>query len=249
MTNMQRCEQGHFYDAARHRRCPACGIPGLDVGYTVPGGAGGGAGPTVPPTAPAPGVNRGAPGGGSPPPPPTRPAAGPQVTQRYNPAQQPDAPTVAFWHRGKKDARAGAVEGDGPEEASVVDPVVGWLVAIDGPAKGRDFRLFSEGNTIGRNTRYRVAIMGDESISAKEPHAILTYDPRSEDAAYFIQPAGTHLLYMIRQGANRREVVLTPTRLQPYDLLEIGRSKLLFVPLCNDWFRWTLSDDEPAEQE
>ena len=28
---MQRCPQGHYYDPARYSRCPACGIPDLDV--------------------------------------------------------------------------------------------------------------------------------------------------------------------------------------------------------------------------
>ena len=28
---MQRCPQGHYYDPTRYSRCPACGIPDLDV--------------------------------------------------------------------------------------------------------------------------------------------------------------------------------------------------------------------------
>lgn len=147
--------------------------------------------------------------------------------------------TVAFWHRPQKDASSGP-------ESVTVDPVVGWLVAIDGPEgiKGRDFRVYSEGNPIGRDNHHRIAIK-DESIS-RDVHAILTYDPRSDDNAYYIQPGGRHMVYRVRynhdaEGASPeviREAVLTPTRLNPYDLLELGKTKLLFIPLCNDLFRW-----------
>jgi hypothetical protein len=229
MSQMQRCDQGHFYDASRHRRCPACGIPGLDVGFTVPA--------TAPYEATAPQ--------------PTMPVRPPQAagrgsaddgaTQRISPALQPDAPTVAFWHKPNRTApQPGAPEpaGDAP-----IDPVVGWLVAIDGPVKGRDFRVFSEGNDIGRANSCRIVIK-DESISQSSPHALLTFDPRSEDAAYYIQPAGRHMLYIFRKGGEGREPVLTPVRLQPYDVLEMGRTRLLFVPLCNEYFRWQLADED-----
>lgn len=232
MSQMQRCAQGHFYDASRHRRCPTCGIPGLEVGYTVPASAMN----ELPPTPPG-GVSHAAQGANKP--------ATDAPTRRLGSNPQPDAPTVAFWRKRKPppEGPAGGTSAGDTADA-LIDPVVGWLVAIDGPAKGRDFRVFSEGNEIGRANHFRIVIKDDETISQRDPHAVITFDPRGSDAAYYIQPGGRHLVYVMRQGANSREVVLAPTRLQAYDIIELGKSKLLFVPLCNEWFRWQMSDDD-----
>ena len=40
---------------------------------------------------------------------------------------------------------------ESPASNSVFDPVVEWLVCIDGPEKGRDYRIRSGNNYIGRS--------------------------------------------------------------------------------------------------
>ena len=51
-----------------------------------------------------------------------------------------------------------------------ISPVVGWLVCVEGPDKGRDFRIHSEKNFIGRSPAMDIAVTGDESVS-REKHA------------------------------------------------------------------------------
>lgn len=48
-----------------------------------------------------------------------------------------------------------------------IDPVVGWLVCVEGPEKGRDYRIRSERNGIGRGSDMAISIQGDEAISEK----------------------------------------------------------------------------------
>ena len=250
--SMNRCDQGHIYDSSVHRRCPSCGVAGLNMSPTRPaappngpsGPASAGSGPRPGPSSPTMRVGPILPPRGA------RPgselpqddaasyrAAGRETRPRSVPGRTSGV-TVAFWQKPSKDEVA--------REAATVDPVVGWLVAIDGPEgiKGRDYRLYSEGNPIGRDNHHRVAIK-DDTIS-RDVHAVLTYDPRSEDSAYYIQPGGRHMVYRIRYVQDpdggpaqmAREAVLTPTRLEAFDMVEIGKTKLLFVPLCNDRFRW-----------
>lgn len=111
-----------------------------------------------------------------------------------------------------------------------IDPVVGWLICVSGPEKGKDYRIRSERNFIGRATNQDICIAGDESIS-RERHAILTFNPKS--ASFAFVPGDSHgLVY-----CNDQEV-MTPIQLQPYDRLEMGKSQFLFVPFCGERFQW-----------
>lgn len=47
---------------------------------------------------------------------------------------------------------------------SKVDPVVGWLVCIAGSEKGKDFRIVSERNFLGRGEGMDIGIEGDMNI-------------------------------------------------------------------------------------
>ena len=118
-----------------------------------------------------------------------------------------------------------------------VDPVVGWLVCIDGPEKGRDYRLHSERNFIGRAEKMDICLRGDETIS-RENHAIISFNPRN--LSFKVQPGdGRGLVYL-----NGNDVDV-PTILKPYDLIELGQTKLLFIPLCGEKFQWQ-STEKPA---
>ena len=52
-------------------------------------------------------------------------------------------------------------------------PVVTWLVCIDGPSKGRDYRIHSQNNFIGRSRSMDICIEGDNTISS-ERSAVLS---------------------------------------------------------------------------
>ena len=109
-------------------------------------------------------------------------------------------------------------------------PVVGWLVCIDGPAKGRDYRIHSQYNYIGRAQHMDICISGDDCISA-ERAAVLAYD--SEEKFFSFGPSMGHNVVRVNGKMLMNAVVLNA-----YDELTIGKTKLLFVPLCGERFDW-----------
>ena len=118
-----------------------------------------------------------------------------------------------------------------PEEKTAVagEPVVGWLVCLDGQAKGRDYRLYSKINTIGRGETADIPL--DDPTVVSGVHAGLAYDPKHNNFN-FIPGNNANNIYI------NDEPVYAPVCLQAYDVLEIGRTRLVFVPLCGGRFSW-----------
>jgi len=111
-----------------------------------------------------------------------------------------------------------------------IDPVVAWLVCVKGPEKGRDYRVRSERNGIGRGADMAICIQGDEAIS-RENHAYISFNPRK--GTYRIAPGdGRGMTYL------NGEEVDVPMPLNAYDRIELGQTHLLFVPLCGEHFNW-----------
>ena len=100
-----------------------------------------------------------------------------------------------------------------------VKPVCGWIVCIDGPRQGKDYQVVQGKNFVGRADDMDIQILGDNEISRRN-HAVIVFDPK------------------------KRETVLLPgdangiVYLNPYDEIELGKSKFLFVPFCGDHFMW-----------
>ena len=117
-----------------------------------------------------------------------------------------------------------------------LDPVVGWLVCIEGPDRGRDYRVHAERNFIGRDATMDIVIAGDTSISC-ENHAVLSYNPKRH--TFNLAPGdGRGLTYLTD------EELLAAAPLAPYDTIELGASKLLFVPFCGERFTWPVAADQ-----
>ena len=112
-----------------------------------------------------------------------------------------------------------------------IDPVVGWLVCIDGPQRGRDYRIHSERNLIGRSPDMDICITGDETIS-RHTHAIVSFEPKR---ATFRLSAGDGRGLVYLNG----EVVESPTKLIAYNIIELGQTRLMFIPFCGEQFHWT----------
>ena len=110
------------------------------------------------------------------------------------------------------------------------DPVVGWLVCIDGPERGKDYRLRSEKNFIGRSASMDVNIAGDESIS-RNNHAAVSYDPKTN--TYNVYPGEGHGLVYLND-----EELRAPEKIKRGDIIELGKTKLMFIPFCGEGFQW-----------
>lgn len=110
------------------------------------------------------------------------------------------------------------------------EPVVGWLVCVEGPEVGKDYRLFGRINSIGRAEGNDVVLAQEHTVSQKN-HVRLAYDARHNNFQ-LIPGEGTNVTYL------NDEPLYVPQKLNAYDVLEMGATKLIFVPLCNERFRW-----------
>ena len=215
-NNFTRCGKcGRFYNPKTHDSCPYCreGAPGPTGG-------------TVPPTEKAP---NGMPSGGVP---PTEPADRTYGSQPSG-GQGGFSPTEPPY--GAQPGRMGGgdfqhtIIGGGLNVDGGVEPVVGWLVCIDGPSRGSDYRLHAGYNYIGREEG-DVRIGGDQQISRRN-HAMIAFD--DVDAVYFVgPPAGRNLIKV------NGKTVLNAVELNNYDVITIGTSKMIFVALCGEHFNW-----------
>ena len=111
-----------------------------------------------------------------------------------------------------------------------LEPIVGWLVCIDGPDKGKDFRIWAKNNTIGRSEKMDICMKGDTTIT-RENHARLAYDEKHNNF-HLIPAENTNNIYV------NDEPTYVPIRLKSYDLIEFGDSKFVFIPFCNENFTW-----------
>ena len=115
------------------------------------------------------------------------------------------------------------------------DPVVGWLVIVQGPGLGASLRLGMGQNSIGRGADARVRLdYGDTQIS-RSNHASVTYDHRGD--TFYVQPGnGVNLTYL-DDGP-----VLGATPLPNRARITIGETTLRFVALCDGSFSWNESE-------
>lgn len=120
---------------------------------------------------------------------------------------------------------------DAGQEQTRVEPVVGWLVCISGPDRGKDYRLHTEKNFLGRSPRMDVVIENDPHVS-REKHGVVVYDPKKK--VFWVLPGeAAGLVYL------NGEMVNAPAPLARGDTIELGYTKLMLVPLCGDQFDWT----------
>lgn len=243
------CPNGHYYNADIYSSCPECGAAaGGSAGFggaqgippTAPAGApmgGFGGAQGIPPTAPA-----GAPMGGgigvtepifpggsgysSQPIPPTEPASsfgasGVGVTVpvgQYNPNSKNDFPSTVSAY-------------DLPGKAGMsTEPVVGWLVCVEGPLRGVDFRLHDGYNFIGREEG-DIHIKGDNAVS-RQRHAVVAFYAKRN--TFHVGPVeGRNIIELNDQP------VFNHVEMKNYDILTVGNTKLMLVALCGPNFNWT----------
>ena len=119
------------------------------------------------------------------------------------------------------------------------EPVVGWLVCVEGPEVGKDYRLFGRINSIGRAEGNDVVLAQEHTVSQKN-HVRLAYDAKHNNFQ-LIPGEVTNVTYL------NDEPLYVPQKLNAYDVLEMGDTKLIFVPLCSERFHWPEKRTEGAE--
>lgn len=221
IMNLKRCENGHFYDADKFAGCPHCSQPvggGAEVQTTGADSIQGAV--------------------------PTSPAYNQMVGDSGSEVTLPEESV-------KKLMKS---DGDGSIQSSVqhimtqpdnlddegvtirfesdqgVEPVVGWLVCIEGKYYGQSFILKTGRNFIGRGHGMDIVLAKDNSVS-RDKHAIVLYEPKKRE--FLAQPGESRSLFYLND-----EVVLMTEKLKLGDVLTLGDTKLRFVPCCGVDFGW-----------
>ena len=224
MANMQKfCPKGHAYDSSLPA-CPFCPPIQGGVGSTTPinnqqgGYQSGGVGPTTPvnnqqggyqgggvgPTTPVTNQHGGYPGGN------VRPTTSGETTFtdelisqiNNSPIQQPTSEHIR--------------------------PVVGWLVCVQGPDIGKDFRLHSDFNHVGRD-KYQDVCLSDRTVSRE--HFTVSYDIVNNH--YFAEmDKGRTMVYINGYSLGGRAL------LKKGDQIKVGETLLVFIPLEQKDVKW-----------
>ena len=210
------CKNGHIYDPEQFRECPYCEGESSVIHFDGDSFASSGRHTVAPEAYRERYRSDGGDGGGV--------AVAPRKTvapEAYRRRQEERGKTVAVF-----------------KKRYDLEPVVGWLACVEGAEKGKGYHLWAKINTIGRGENMDVCISSDPTIS-KDTHARLAYDPKHNNFQ-LIPGTSVNNIYL------NDEPIYIPTKIGAYDIIEMGDTKLIFIPLCTERFRW---DTEKRREE
>ena len=211
-----RCAKGHFYDGEKFAVCPYCNEPGETV-TTAANPTG-----TIPVMPNIPYQPTGVPD--------PKTDDGDGVTMTYGEGIEKEVTQADGW--GTQDNGQNttpAVLGDNFSQAERFEPVVGWLVCVEGKERGRDYRLLAGRNYIGRSVDMDVSIPDDQQLS-REKHCSIIYDPRS---FRFVLLPGDSTLTMVNGAAQN-----APCDINDGDIISCGSTKLCLIRFCKEGRDW-----------
>ena len=110
------------------------------------------------------------------------------------------------------------------------NPVIGWLVAIEGIHKGKSYNVKQGRNFVGRSTGMDICLSGNSKIS-RERHAIITYDPRTKKC--YLQPDESRDLLYINE-----DLLFGPMMMKHNDVITMGEEQFVFLTLQCDKADW-----------
>lgn len=201
---MKQCPKGHIYDEKRSSECPYC--QGGNAGFQPLGGAG----PEFPKTVPISG------------------AVDDMAFPPTMPIDSGDVPSFG----GYSDSGNMSVTVALDETDAGINPVRGWLVAVDGEKMGVSYVLHGEQNSIGRGQKFDVNLSFDRAVSS-DGNAVIAYDSRNKK--FFLSP-------VLGKGKNNvyhnDSMLLMPTELSDYDKIQFGTTTYVFRSFCNESFTY-----------
>ena len=120
----------------------------------------------------------------------------------------------------------------GEKQKVPFNPVVGWLVVVEGECRGRDFRLVSGVNSVGRGIKQAVSMETDQRMSRE--HCSLYY--YHEINEFYIEDHSSHGTFL------NKKPVIQRTQIQNGDRIKAGHTTFLLRTLCDDTFVWEVEE-------
>ena len=109
-------------------------------------------------------------------------------------------------------------------------PVVGWIVCVDGPEKGRDYRIRAGKNKVGRSWKMDISIAKDRELMPSD-HAVISFS--SESCSFQLEP-GVPEAESFKNGKPLTQAVF----IEENDRIKFGESEFVFVPYCKQGRLW-----------
>lgn len=122
-------------------------------------------------------------------------------------------------------------QGEHTQEEKSIEPVVGWLVCVAGAHLGDSFNIFTGKNTIGRDKSNRIVLNLDKSVS-RENNAMIVFEPKRSE--FYLHPGTSDNLVYLND-----EYITVANKMKKNDIIEIGATQLMLIPLCGEDFSWT----------
>lgn len=141
---------------------------------------------------------------------------------------EPSTEKTEIYHAGLNERLSGSGAFD-----PMTDPIVGWLVIVQGPGIGKSVNLGAGMNTIGRDEGERVPLSFGDTLISGNDHLRIIYD--DDNRAFFVAPgSGRNISRMNGQ------IIATTAQLENHALLELSKkTHVRFVAFCNEAFDWS----------
>lgn len=110
-------------------------------------------------------------------------------------------------------------------------PVVGWLVAINGEHRGEDYQIRGYNTMIGRDRGNKIVLTGDECVS--RTNCSIRYYADNRRFFIYNAPEASNPVYVNKEPLHEH------AELHAYDVIIVGRTELVFIPLCGQSFDWS----------
>ena len=108
------------------------------------------------------------------------------------------------------------------------DPVTGWLVCVNGPERGRDYRLHTGRNFLGRAANMDIPVSGDNELS-RENHCSVVFEPKKQ--TFLLAPGSANTYH-------NGKAVTEAVNLTESDVIGAGASEFVFIPFCREDRSW-----------
>ncbi|MDR2933202.1 MAG: FHA domain-containing protein, partial [Oscillospiraceae bacterium] len=110
-----------------------------------------------------------------------------------------------------------------------IDPVTGWLVCVGGDERGRDYRLHTGRNFVGRSYKMQICIADDPEVS-RENHCSVVFEPIK--SVFMLVPGTGTATYLNGERLDGALVI------KKGDMIQIGGSQMEFIPYCGEGKNW-----------
>ena len=230
MAQYKQCPQGHYYDPTMYNTCPYCS--GVSRSVDAPGGLGSSSTipvnyqnqNVVPPTAD-----------------PVTPVGGSIPTIEVVNSKKSNSDSAGTTSTIGGATVPAPINFPKPKEDEDTPPeddtkfVVGWLVAVEGPYRGRSFELYNGYCSIGRE-QGDIILKKDKQVS-REKNISTVYDS-ANNCFYITAGESRNVAHFngkaILSGSSKE--------MTAYDEIKVGTTKFIFVPFCCDKFSWSVEE-------